>query len=72
VEQLNAGDPAAGLRVSVLVNDKVVPGPSGEQSTVTIRGRDLNGGFSIVSVDTTKSDRIPTVHFQQTPSDQPK
>ena len=72
VEQLNAGDPAAGLRVSVVVNDKVVPGPSGEQSTVTIRGRDLNGGFSIVSVDTTKSDRIPTIHFQQTPSDQPK
>ncbi len=72
VEQLNAGDPAAGLRVSVLVNDKVVPGPSGEQSTVTIRGRDLNGGFGIVSVDTTKSDRIPTIHIQQAPSDQPK
>jgi hypothetical protein len=72
VEQINAGDPTAGLRVSVLVNDKVVPGPSGEQSTVTIRGRDLNGGFSIVWVDTTKSDRIPTIHVQQTPSDQPK
>jgi len=72
VEQLNAGEPAAGLRVSVLVNDKVVPGPSGEQSTVTIRGRDMNGGFSIVSVDTTKSDRVPTIHFQQTPSSQPK
>ena len=72
VEQINAGDPAAGLRVSVLVNDKVVPVPSGEQSTVTIRGRDLNGGFSIFSVDTTKSDRIPTIHVQQTPSDQPK
>jgi hypothetical protein len=72
VEQLNAGDPAAGLRVSVLVNDKMVPGPSGEQSTVTVRARDLNGGFSIVSVDTTKADRIPTIHVQQTPSDQPK
>jgi len=72
VEQINAGDPAAGLRVSVLVNDKVVPVPSGEQSTVTIRGRDLNGGFSIVSIDTTKSDRIPTIHFQRTPSNQPK
>jgi hypothetical protein len=72
VEQINAGDPTAGLRVSVLVNDKVVPGPSGEQSTVTIRGRDLNGRFSIVWVDTTKSDRIPKIHFQQTPSDQPK
>ena len=72
VEQINAGDPAAGLRVSVLVNDKVVPGPSGEQSTVTIRGRDLNGRFSIVWVDTTKSDRIPTIHVQRTPSNQPK
>jgi hypothetical protein len=72
VEQINAGDPTAGLRVSVLVNDKVVPGPSGEQSTVSIRGRDLNGGFSIVWVDTTKSDRIPTIHVRQTPADQPK
>jgi hypothetical protein len=72
VEQINAGDPAAGLRVSVLVNDKVVPVPSGEQSTVTIRGRDLNGGFSIVSVDTTRSDRIPTIQIQQSPSNQPK
>jgi hypothetical protein len=72
VEQINAGDPTAGPRVSVLINDNVVPGPSGEQSTVTIRGRDLNGGFSIVWVDTTKSDRIPTIHVQQTPSDQPK
>jgi len=72
VEQINAGDPAAGLRVSVLVDGKVVPVPSGEQSTVTIRGRDLNGGFSIVSIDTTKSDRIPTIHFQRTPSNQPK
>jgi hypothetical protein len=72
VEQLNAGDPAAGLRVSVLVNDRMVPGPSGEQSTVTIRARDLNGGFSIVSADTTKSDRIPTIYVQQTPPDHPK
>ena len=72
VEQINAGDPAAGLRVSVLVNDKVVPVPSGEQSTVTIRGRNLNGGFSIVSVDTTKSDRITTIQVEQTPSNPPK
>jgi hypothetical protein len=72
VEQLNAGDPAAGLRVSVLINDEMVPGPSAEQSSVTIQARDLNGGFRIVSVDTTKSDQIPTIHIQQTPSDQPK
>jgi hypothetical protein len=72
VEQLNPGDPAAGLRVSILVGDKMVPGPSGEQSTVTIRTRDSNGSFGIVSVDTTKSDRIRTIHVQPTPSEQPK
>jgi hypothetical protein len=72
VEQLNAGDPGADLRVSVLVNDKMVAGPSGEQSTVTVRARDSNGGLSIVSVDTKKSDRVPTMHIQQTPSNDPK
>jgi hypothetical protein len=72
IEQLNAGDPGAGLRVSVLVDGRMVPEPSGEQSTVTIRARDVNGGFNIVSVDTTKSDQIPTIYIQQTPADQPK
>jgi hypothetical protein len=72
VEQTNPGDPGSGPRVSVLVDGKTIPGPSGEQSTVTIRARDPNGKFGIVSVDTTKSDRIPTIQVQQTPSDQPK
>jgi hypothetical protein len=72
VEQPNPGDPGAGLRVSILVNDKMVPAPSGEQSTVTIRARDSNGNFGIVSVDTTKSDRIPIIQIQQTPSEQTK
>ncbi len=72
VEQPNPGDPDAGLRVSILVNDKMVPAPSGEQSTVTIRAHDSNGSFGIVSVDTTKSDRIPTIQNQQTPSAQSK
>jgi len=69
VEQTNPGDPGAGLRVSVLVDGRIVPRPSGEESTVTIRVRDANGSFGIVSVDTTKSDRIPTIQIQQTPSE---
>jgi hypothetical protein len=69
VEQTNPGDPGAGLRVSVLVDGRIVPGPSGEESTVTIRVRDANGSLGIVSVDTTKSDRIPTIQIQQTPSE---
>jgi hypothetical protein len=69
VEQTNAGDPGSGLRVSVLVNGRMVPIPSGEKSTVTIRARDSNGNFGIVSVDTTKADRIPTIQIQQTPAE---
>lgn len=71
VEQTNPGDPGSGLRVSVLVDGRMVPGPSGEQSTVTIRGRDSNGKLGIVSVDTTKSDRIPSIQVQQTPAEEP-
>ena len=59
VEQTNPGDPGSGLRVTVLVDGKIVPGPSEEQSTVTIRARDSNGKFGIVSVDTKKADRDP-------------
>ena len=68
IERVNPGDPNAGLGVSILINDEMVPGPSGEQSTLTIRARDSNGGFGTVAVDTTKSDRIPTVQIQPTPS----
>jgi hypothetical protein len=71
VEQTNPGDPGSGLRVTALVDGRTVPGPSGEQATVTIRARDSNGKFGIVSVDTTKADRIPTVQVQQTPAEKP-
>ena len=71
IEQVNPGDPSSGLRVSVLVDGKMVPGPLGERSTVTIRARDVNGNFGIVSVDTTTSDRIPTIQVQQTPAGKP-
>ena len=71
VERTNPGDPGSGLRVSVLIEGRMVPGPSGEQSTVTIRALESNGGVGIVSVDTTKADRIPTVQIQQTPTEKP-
>ena len=64
IEQTNPGDSGSGLRVSVLVNGRTVPGPSGERSTVTVRARDLNGNLGIVSVDTTKSDKVATIQFQ--------
>jgi hypothetical protein len=72
VEQTNPGDPSAGLRLSLLIDGKMVPGNPEEQSTVTIRARDANGNFGIVSVDTTTADRVPTIRIQQTPAEQPK
>jgi len=68
VEQTNPGDPGAGLRVSILVNDTSIPRPSEEQSTLTIRARDSNGNLGVVDVDTTKSDEVVTIQLQPTPS----
>lgn len=72
VEQINPGDPGAGLRVSVLVNGKMVPASSGEQSSVTIRARDSNDSFDVVSVDTSKSDRATKIQIHPVPSEQSK
>ena len=72
VEQTNPGDSRSGLRVTVLVDGRMVPGPSGEQSTVTIRARDSNGRLGTVSVDTTKSDRILPIQVQQAPAKKPQ
>jgi len=41
VEQSDPGDPDSGLRVSILVNDTVRPGPAGAHATRTIRMRDV-------------------------------
>lgn len=71
VEQPDPGDPGAVLRVSILLNGKIVPGPSGEQSTVTIRSRDSNGNLGTVSLDTKKSNLIPTIQVQQIPAEKP-
>jgi hypothetical protein len=70
IEQLDPGNPEVGLRVSILVNNKMMNGPSGEQSAVTIQARDSNGRFDVVTVDMTNSDRIPTVQIPRTPSDE--
>jgi hypothetical protein len=71
VEQTNPGDPGSGLRVSVLVDGRMVPAPSGFQATRTVCLRDLNGNFGVVEVDTTKSDKILTIKVQQTPAEKP-
>jgi len=71
VERVNPGDPDAGLRVAVLVNGRMVPGPQGREASVTIRSRDYNGNLEAVEVDMTKSDQSLPVQIHQAP-DQPK
>ena len=72
VEQPNPGDPGSGLQVITLTTDTVRPGASGAQATRTIQARDANGGFGVVSVDTTKSDNINAIQVQIAPSKSPK
>lgn len=72
VEQPNPGDPGSGLQVIAITTDTVRPSPSGAQRSRTIQARDANGGFGVVSVDTTKSDNIHALQVQIAPSEKPK
>ena len=74
VEQSNPGDPGAGLQVTVITSDTMRTDPSGAQSARTVRARNANGSYDsygVVSVDTTKSDKIPAIQVQIAP-DKPK
>ncbi|HEY6304744.1 MAG TPA: hypothetical protein VIX14_16925 [Terriglobales bacterium] len=75
VEQSNPGDPGAGLQVTVITTtDTMRTEPSGAQSTRTVRARNANGSYDsygVVTVDTTKTDKIPAIQVQITP-DRPK
>ena len=66
LEQPDPGDPESGFRLFVLINDTVRPVLSGEQAVQTISVRDSNGSFGVVSVDTSKSDRVATIQVEST------
>jgi hypothetical protein len=72
VEKLNPGQPADGLQVTILTNDTVLQDPGGAQGTRTVRERDANGNFGVISVDTTKSDNSHAVQVQIAPAAKPK
>jgi hypothetical protein len=72
VENVNPGDPGAGLRVTAATTDTVRAGASGTQATRTIRIRDANGSLGVVAVDTTKSDNVHAVQVDIAPSNKPK
>jgi hypothetical protein len=72
VEEPNPGDHDSGLHLSILVNETMIAGPSGEESAVTIRGRDANGNLGVMEVDTTKSDKGLTIQIEPAPSATPR
>jgi len=72
VENVNPGDPGAGLRVTATTTDTVRAGASGTQATRTIQVRDANGNLGVVAVDTTKSDNVHTVQVDIAPATKPK
>lgn len=72
VEQTNAGDPSAGLRVTVISTETVRPSASGAQATQTIQRRDASGNFGTVSVDISKSTNIHAIQVQIGPQEKSK
>ena len=71
VEQPNPDNTNAGLQVNAKTKYTVHYAASSTQQTKTVQTRDINGNFNAVSVETKKSDEVPT-EVQQTPSDKPK
>jgi hypothetical protein len=68
IEQVNPGDPSAGLQVTIQSTDTQNPGTAGMQETRTVQVRGGDGRFNAVSVDMTKSDKIPAVQVEIAPS----
>ena len=58
-ERPTPGNPNDGLQVSAKTKYTVRYAASGTQQTKTIQTRDANGTFSVVSVETAKSDHVP-------------
>lgn len=71
VEQVNPGDPSAGLHVTVGTTSSKQQDASGTRETRSLDVRGSDGRLGIVSVDMTKSDQVP-VQVQIAPAQKPK
>lgn len=59
VEQVNPGNPAGGLQVTVGSTGSEQSAAAGTTATNTVETRDADGRMRVVSVDMTKSDKTP-------------
>src|SRR5262249_57720394 len=67
VEQVNPGDPGAGLQITVTSTNVQASGASGTQGTQTVQVRDAGGNMNVVTVDMTRSTKTP-VQVQTAPA----
>jgi hypothetical protein len=73
IEQPDPGDPQAGLVVSTKTTNVIVSGVQGTEETDTSSTRNPDDpNFSVVSVQTKKTDQIPATQVRIAPSDKPK
>jgi hypothetical protein len=72
LEQVNPGDPGAGLQVTTKTLDTVQPDTSGTRETRTIEVRDASGSFGVVALDTRKSDKVHAIDVDIAPQNKPK
>jgi hypothetical protein len=71
-ERPTPGNPSDGLQVSAKTKYTVRYAASGTQQTKTIQTRDTNGTFSVVSVETEKSDHVPPGQVPKSPAHKPQ
>jgi hypothetical protein len=71
-ERPTPGNPSDGLQVSAKTKYTVRYAASGTQQTKTIQTRDANGTFSVVSVETEKSDHVPPGQVPKAPAHKPQ
>ena len=67
-EQVNPGNPDAGLQVTVGSTGSELSASSGTNGSNTVTARDADGRMRVVSVDMTKSDKKPAVEVQIAPA----
>jgi hypothetical protein len=67
-EQVNPGNPDAGLQVTVGSTGSEQNAASGTNGSNTVTARDADGRMRVVSVDMTKSDKKPAVEVQIAPT----
>jgi hypothetical protein len=72
IEQPKPGNPTDGLQVTAKTKYTVHYAANGTQQTKTIQTRDASGNFSVISVETEKSDQVPAQQEQKAPSDKSK